>query len=90
MDKNGVPTSYYYYSSSTCKVEACKCHCNNSPTSDRPYPFFENAWIDDVSMSFGMGASSANSSLAALLHLPLYWRAADTLMALYEPLLLSP
>ena len=85
MDKNGVPTSYCYYSSLTCKVEACKCHRNNSRASDRPSPedsFFENAWIDDVSMSSGMGASSTNPRSAALLHLSSYWQATDMLMAL--------
>ena len=52
-------------------------------------PFFENAWIDDMSISSGMGASTANPRSAALSQLPSYRRAADTLMAMMGTLLPS-
>ena len=53
-------------------------------------PFFENAWIDDVSISLGMGVSTANPRSAALSQLPSYRRVVDTLMAIKEMLLPSP
>ena len=52
-------------------------------------PFFENAWIDEVSMPSGIGVSSASSRTDIMSHLPSYWRAADTRMAVYVPCLLS-
>ena len=53
-------------------------------------PFFENAWIDDVSISSGMDASTANPRSATLLQLPSYRRATNTLMAMMGTLLPSP
>ena len=43
-----------------------------------------------MSISSGMGASTANPRSAALSQLPSYWRAADTLMAMMGTLLPSP
>ena len=52
-------------------------------------PFFENASIDEVSMPSGIAIASTLLRTDNMSQLPLYWWAADTLMEVCVPYLLS-